>query len=503
MSLRSRLAPAALALAAVLAAAAPARAQTLAGLVEILQPGSRPAPGLGGDPFLSPIGNDAGWWAGPGLVEPRGTQFEAGWSAPLPGSGTLDSRRLAWTGVGAWRGSAGVLRVGARASALAGESRLAGDLGTLRLASRGRRLEGGARFSGLTPGLTLQVAGPLWSEGGSARFSSAGVGARLAPARWIAAQARVEDLRARQHFDSDLYGEPISAALDLAGERWQADARVLGAGGLALEGSVARSRYAPDARGRAEAGYAFRPAGTSDLDQASLSWRATPLTRLLARWTRSAFEVEGDAVWGGVRFGHVTYARAESRGWLLAVDRRSSRARLLLDAEWVEAGGAARGSIEAWPFTEATADLLGLRRIGRASAEARWWRVHAGLEQRLGGALRASGGLAWYEARADARLESWQPTFLVFGVTDFRRDAMPWRGAQLAIASLGLRAELRGVSAAVEIQQPVFGRVWERTASAAYGGGGAGAPGAGGASSGHRDLGTQVRVRLARGLGAD
>ncbi|MGH7740879.1 MAG: hypothetical protein ACRENS_02530 [Candidatus Eiseniibacteriota bacterium] len=495
---------AALAALALLLLAGGARADGVAGLIGLLQPGSRPQLGLGGDPFLSPLADGSGWWTAADLALPPGTRVGYGLSAPLPAAGSLDSRALEMVSTGALRLRGRELKLAGLAGTRSESGQFSGSSGEVSLSGQGARLDGAARLTGLVPGTTLQGIAPLWSEGGGALHSTTGLGLRVAPARALSAQTHWARVRAPEQFSSDLFGEPVAASLNLFAEQWQTDVRIAPLSRLAFEGTWARSDFSPTAPRSYAFDYQLQPRGRANVSQASAEWRATPSNRALVRWSESWLDAGGDALWGGQRFGQLNYARAASRAWLLGLEHTSRTSRVFADAEVVSANGSARGSVESWPFTSVTVALLGLRGIATAQATADWWRLHVAGEHTVRGTLRASGGLSWYDANASGTLVTWRPTFLVFGQSDLQSSALPWRRAQLGLAALGLHWGMRLLSGSLEIQQPVFAKVFTIAGSGASGGGVGSAPGAAGASSlgsparVSRTAATQIRISIER-----
>lgn len=486
----------------MLLAAGLARGDGLADLLGALGPGARPAPALGGDAFRSPLADGAGWWAASAVASPRMDRLEGEWRSPVHGASSADGRTLAWSSTrdGSW--PRGTWRWAVGASDAAGRGRVGGDAGAVRLEASGARVDGAVRVSDAAPGLTLQAATPLWSERSSARPRGAGVGVRWAPRAPCAAQAHWESFAAPERFGSTLRGESVGASLNLAGERWQADALVRAPGALALEASLARSRWRPhDARSPA-LDYQLEPAGDGGVEQASATVGGAP-QRAIVRWTHERFDVSGDGSWGGERFARLSYLRGDVHAWLAGVERSVSSGRVMLDVERGELAATGRATLETWPFTEPTIDLLGLRRIGRLQASATWWRAHAAAERTIGRAWTLQGGVAWYDATMAGELESWRPTFLAFGVTDFRSDGLPWSRAQLAVLSCGLAWSGRTMGAALELQQPVWGRAFAVDRDA--GPGGAQASGSIAEPSASRaslhESGTRLRVRITAGAG--
>ena len=475
-------------------------------ITPLLQPGSRAALGLGGDPFLSPLLDECGWWSEPGFTTSPMARVRSVASEPLTrratrGGGSLDFGETSVQMQYASRFAGRPLALSGRISSPRWNGTLAAAGGELRFIGEGSRAEAGVRVSELAPGLSAQASGPLWADGGARRTASLGAGLRYRPRPWLAAQASWREARIPEAFSSDLYGEPLAASLNLRSEQRRLDGRLALGGRIAVEGSVARTRYAPITPRTTLPRYEIAPTGTGALDQASAEIRITRGLAALTRWTRGSLDVAGDAVWGGERFGRLSYARADLESYLFAVEAHArGGARWVLDAERARARGRARLVLETWPFTSTLVDLLGLRRIGRVTAEAQWHRLHAGLDRPLGAAGRAQLGVAWYDVEPDASAESWRPVFLAFGKTDDRVDALGVRRAQLASVSLGGALRLGGMEGALALEQFVFARAFRTPPAPVESGNSQAAADAapGGAKPGGWPGGTRIELTLSR-----
>ncbi len=504
----SRMKPVAIATAAclVFGAASVARAGTAGAVFDLLRPGSHTAVGLGGDPFRSPLLDECGWWAEPGFSRAPIARVESYAGQPIaprfmPGEGDLSTGEMSWRALGA-------TRLAGRPVLLAGllaRPRFRGSFeaanGAMRFVSSGTRADGALRIESVLPGLSVQLAGPLWTDGGERRGTSLGAGLRWQATPSLTAQASWGRSREPEVARSDLYGQPIAASLNLRSERGRFDVRLTPLSWLALEGSLGRTRYAPLAPRGTAIVYQIEPGGTSRFDQATFRLSPARGVTALARWTRSGFDVNADLSWAGERFGQMNVARAESRSTLIGLQRVGrGGARVLLDVERVEANGRARVAVESWPFTPTLLDLLGLRWTGKAWAEARWTRLHAGGERALGRKARGRVGLGWYDIAPEARFESWRPMFLVFGRTDYREGRLDAHRVQLGAASLGFERPLGGLELALGVEQFVFAKAFETRRAAVPG-----APSAGGAPGVARDEpangwpgGTQIEFALSR-----
>jgi hypothetical protein len=438
-----------------------AGSQTLSDLTGLLQPGSRPSLALGGDPFRSAVDDQYGWWQELGLSREPEIGVEGVWSEPLHSEVANLQRALTGRWVVDPPGVRGRLRLGGEIFAPNWGIRWAGGDGAVRLGGSGVGGIVGARARELLPGLTVQGVSPSFGALQDVRGPAAGGGARYRFRRLAVLQASRESGRSPELLRSDLYGELIQASLNLRSERTRADAAVMLPGRMRLEGSVARNDF-QDIEGREIAPvYHLAPRGRSTVAQASVAWDSPIGWRVLGRYTRRDLELHGTAAWGGQRFSELSSATARQESYLVGAEHAPPGGpRWLLDAEMVRADARARLELETWPFTPSTIDLLGLRRIYRALGEARWHRVHVGLECPIRHAGRVGVGLAGYDIQPEGSLESWRPVFLVFGGTDRRLDRLGTRRLQLAALSLGIGLAVGASQVELAAQQFVFAKAF-------------------------------------------
>ncbi len=456
----------ALAFALLVAAHVPnaARSQAfsdLTGLTGVLQPGSRPALALGGDPFRSAVEDQDGWWPQLGLSRRSEVVVEGAWSEPLRTNVANVRRTFAGRCVAEPPFARDHVRIGGEIIAPNWGVRWAGEDGEVRLGGSGVGGIVGIRIRELIPGLTVQGVSPVFGDLRSVRGPAAGAGARYRFRRLAVVQASWEASRAPEAVRSDLYGELIEASLNLRSERAGLDAVITLPARLRVEGSVARSDF-QDLEGREVAPvYHLAPRGRSALAQASIAWQSPIGWCLLGRWTHRDLQMHGDASWGGQRFAELSSARAEQESYLVGAEHWSRRgSRWLLDAEIVRADARARLALETWPFTSTTVDLLGLRRIYRARGEAHWHRMHLGYEFPLRRTARVGLGLAGYDIEPEGTLDSWRPVFLVFGSADRQRDQLGTRRLQLAALSLGFGLAVGASRVELAAQQFVFAKAF-------------------------------------------
>lgn len=495
---------------ALLAAAhfpAPTRAQAisdLTGLTGLLQPGSRPALALGGDPFCSPVEDQDGWWQRPGLSRGQEVIVEGTWSEPL----RTDVANLQRTIAGRWAVDPSVargrVRVGGEIIAPDWGIRWAGGDGGVRLEGSGVGGTLAVRARELVPGFTVQAVSPTIGDRMGVRSTPAGVGARYRFLTIAVLQAAWETSRAPEVLRSDLYGEPIEASLNLRAERTRLDAAILLPGRLRVEGSAGWDDFRDLEARQAAPVYHLAPLGRSTLAQASVAWQSPIGWRVLGRYTHRELEIRGTASWGGQRFAEINSGRAGQESYLLGAEYVTPRgSRWLIDAETVWADARARLELETWPFTSGTVDLLGLRRIYRAQGEARWHRAHVGLVHPVRRTGLISVGLAGYDIAPAGTLESWRPMFLVFGSADREFDRLDTRRLQLVALSLGFGLAVGTTRFDLAAQQFVFAKSFQSVADAAADGA---APEPSGAVTTTDDQGSgwsgnEIRISVSRSFG--
>ena len=461
-----------LAVLALLGAPIPASAQTisdLTGLTGLLQPGSRPALAIGGDPFCSPLEDQDGWWQRMGLSRPPGVLIEGAWSEPLQSEVANERRTVSGRWVAEPPFARGHVRVAGEIMAPDWQAGWIGNDGGVRLEGSGVGGTFGARAFEVIPGLTLQGVSPTIGDLSGVRSPAAGAGARYRAGSFAVLQGSWETSRFPEMLRSDLYDEPIAASLNLRSERSRIDAAVRLPWRFRLEGSVARGDFRGLEAREVAPVYHLSPLGRSELAQGSLAWQSATRWRFLGRYTRRDLELHGTGSWGGQKFAELTAGVATQESYLLGAEHWSSRgSRWLVDVETVRANGRARVELETWPFTSTTVDLLGIRRIYRARGEATWNRAHVAHTRSIGRAAHVSVGLSGYDLMPKGSLESWRPVFLVFGMADHQYDPLTTRRLQLAAVSLGFGVAAGATRFDLAAQQFVFAKAFQsETKSAA------------------------------------
>jgi hypothetical protein len=181
---------------------------------------------------------------------------------------------------------------------------------------------------------------------------------------------------------------------------------------------------------------------------------------------------------------------------------RSHGSRWLFDIEAVRANARARAELETWPFTSATIDLLGMRRIYRVRGEAQWHRAHVGFVHPIRNTL-VSAGLSGYDIAPAGTVESWRPVFLVFGGADRQHDTLDTNRLQLVALSLGFGWTAGGTRVDLAAQQFVFAKAFRTVTRSAPDVGTtpdpSSQPSSGDSNSGWS--GVEVRASLSRSFG--
>ena len=468
-------------------------------LLDLLRPGSRPATGLAGDPFRSPFsGGDS--WAQRVLEGRPGMRAEAVSSRTLDRHGLpadLRSSRVDWIASGAPPVPGPPWTVAARLTRPEFEASWDGRSSGARLDGVARGVDVAVEAPRLLDRARVRAVMPVTRGSGGAARSPVAVELAWLGSPRLALQGGASWSRAPARVRASTEGEDFEAPLNAGLRRYQGDLWSELVPGVAIEASVSDAEIAPLEGRRVELAYQLEPAGTIRLLRGGAVWRLPFGPRLLLRRTDLRVRLEADASWGGQRFGNLNYANVDATSWLGGIQWPLRRGRALLDFESASGALQSRADVESWPFTDALADLLGARRIARGTGSLRWEVAHAALERGLYGAARVRAGLAWYDLRPEAALESWRPVFLVFGRTDEERHVLRVRRLQLGEVALG--ADLRLAGLELDLRQVVFARVRRGASAPSASPGGTGGAEGGAASSGSRALaGSRVELRIER-----
>jgi len=441
-----------------------ADAQQLTHLLEVLQPGSRLSPGLGGDPFLSPLSGQSNWWTSAAdRLHPHVTVTHIE-NAPATErltdrQGALTERRstVAWSQPFVWRDRKLYLRSTLNRFRITNNWR--GTSGVVDLDGEGSQAQVVVHVQDVLPGLSVQAGFPLWTSSTGEPVTETGFGLRWDRGRRL--QAQVSWLRTRHSGDirTDLHAEPIDFSTNLQLRRLRGDVRYRVLNRLYYEGSLQRADAdAIEPKHQHEA-YEFLPDGVGWFYQNAAVWGIHPDRQLVFRHTHANLNYDGNAYWGGQRFGRLSRLDAIVDSYLLGIQLAlNPTTRGLLDLEWVTLDGELRTWVESWPFTSALIDLLGMRKDFKVIGEVNWLRLHLGLEKAFASTdLRC--GATWYEIRPDGYLKTWLPVIAGLGQTDVRYYHLEPDRIQVAALSLGARQQLGRTTFSVALEQFVHARV--------------------------------------------
>jgi hypothetical protein len=426
----------------------------------LLQPGSRSSVGLGGDPFLSALFDETGWWATVDPAESGIMRIEGAIGEPIPSSGTDRQGAYGYESVAAeatWRPSFGARRLtlGVRAQNPDWSSVWVSSSGTVRIEEARPRARVGARLSDHRGRLALQGTARFLDSGESANAFER-LGLRVSPTRLLRLQADYGKDASLASIQSSLYDAVWGAAFNCETRTARVAVRLELPRDTAIEWAHLSADYSPDAAISRAHEYQLAPAGEASRDEITVLWRPVPAQTILARWSGLGLDATGEAFWGGERFGLLNYARGYLRAWLLGFEARRERSRFLCDVELASGEMSGRARVETWPFTDVTIDLLGVRRIYEWDCSGEWMRIHGAAERAVAGRHRVRGGLSWYRLWPHAALDDWSPAFLVFGSRDRKHWDLEIKRADLSIVSLGSQIDLRAVRVRFDVQQILY-----------------------------------------------
>jgi hypothetical protein len=427
--------------------------------IDLLSPGSRAAPGLGGDPFASPLRGAPSWWTvdAPAAGRSLGASYQS--SQPLP-SGSFTLERSAWRAFGSAEGT--VLGRRLMVSAVREDPRWSGNVAGASTRTDGVVERGGfgigARVDDVVPGLALAATAPVQSNGAGGT-TPLGVGARLDVAGVVATQISWSRARTEPQLTVAALDQWLAAGADLEHASLAADIEARIGSSISAELGLRREWLSP-ASGSFPSGFALAAEGTARQWQSGVVIRPSAGLRLLLRRTEGSGEGSGTAAKDGLRFGRVNYLRGRLDSWLGGADWTRGARRGLAEIEHFQIEGGGRGSVESWPFTSTLVDLLAARRNFLAEAEIDGWRAHAGAEFGRANGSRWRVGLGAYDLVTRASLIGWQPSFLVFGVSDRTEDVLGIHRVQLASVSAGATLRMMRCELAADVQQFVFAKTF-------------------------------------------
>ncbi len=470
---------------------------------DLLQPGSRPSIGMGGDPFQSVFDDNTGWWGRFAGTDRR--QFTMGGFLGEPVSksvtdsrGSASRRQLSWA-------YSEQISWGDQPIRSTGRFLRPGITGSVELESFAldfeedlSRIDLAVRIPDLAERLTLQASGPVWLGEDIPPLAAGRFGFRFRFLPQVELQGDWGHDALPQDFSFRVEQDVSSTSVNLWRESVHLGTRVTAPFGFRISGFITQRSYGTIRDINKDFTYQLEPDGDAESQEFDILWRRDSGLALLTRWTRNELNAEGEAHWGGQRFGLLSYAEGVVESFLLGIEWRfESGGRIVADYEDVSAAGRVRLRVEFWPFTPTTVDLLGPRRTFKGTASAEWSRYHIGAEKSFGRKWSGELGLNGYDIAPQGRLESWRPSFLVFGAADKQTEVLSLSRIRLGILSAGISADIGKLKAAVQLQQVVFVSLNDKPDQ--KGGAGQGSTGEGN-TDGSSDLalfdGTQVGFSL-------
>ena len=448
----------------------PASGQSAGTLLSVLHGGSHAAPGLGGDPFLSSMDDETGWWGhlpgdAPNRISLRQIDYtpvsvETDRKVQVLGANaTLISAAKRWV-----RGSRAFI---GQLDYCTPRSRFAWHQGDARIhvSSEGSEAQGWLRLERLIPGITVQGGATLWREAALGTTQQQSIGLRGSWQSRLIGQVMHIRERHPQEVRGYLLDDLIPLTLNLQASASHYEARCRLPWELAIEGSFRHTLFAEiDSLSSAEA-YELMPEGLADHWWAALHWRPRRDLGLLLRRSGLWLETTAHTYLAGMLFGKLKYLQGGLDAWMFAADYQlSAGTRLIADVEWSDLHGKTYGHIESWPFTSTVIDLLGVKQKFKAEITADWVRWHGGFTQEVGtGSI--SGGFNWYDIRPKMEAMTWQRV-LAIGWHNVHEYELRGCRASLAALSLGFTWPYRNLRLDAGIQQFIFARttgdLWEK-----------------------------------------
>ena len=436
-----------------------AQAQPTDILLDFLHWNSHRQIALGGDPFLSPLAGQTGWWhqdlleGGPGL-RLENLQFLPVTPRLTAGEGRLEtvSSRLGGGWLAEVRGRR--LKVGVALESLRGSLGVTGDLASLRLEESGRVLTGLARIENVVPGLDLQVAAPL--ARGHTRLSgnelALGFRFNLLNRLWIGAQRERWGTGLRAVADLDQ--ETVNAPLNLRSESVVLRGRVDLPLHFSLAAMVAESDHTPR-KEFSDQGEDFQPQAWSQFRRQSLTWGREGRLGLVLRRGDGSLKAAGAGYWEGQRYLRLSHTTGELESYLLGLQLRlNGGGRLLVDFETGDFSAFVRVDVDSWRFAAWQEAWLGAKKVIQIEGEGRWERYHLGYTAPPG-TWNWQVGLNHYELFPDAFSESWIHVPLV-RPQDYERNDFARHRMSLGALSCGVAHELGFGEFFVKVHQFVY-----------------------------------------------
>ena len=184
----------------------------------------------------------------------------------------------------------------------------------------------------------------------------------------------------------------------------------------------------------------------ASLQQAMGSWHWSLL------YDRGTVESTSDFYHEGNTFGESSFSDAHTEGVYLRFARKTEQ------DEGVGAYGGYRtfqgtlvGNLQSWPFFSILQSVIANRINFRMTGSVDYW--HVGVENTWHfGSIAVRTSVTYYDVKPDISLQSWQPLFLVVGVSQFTENRLEVIHAGLGQLELAVRlnagefdAELRGM----------------------------------------------------------
>jgi len=414
-------------------------------MLGVLMSGGADASGVLPDAFRSSVSRDGGLWSvcpavgGPAVelerrhLEPLTRRLTAGEGAAF--DRTTTARYLHPLAYRAWD-----VQLGASLSRADASSWADGVDGATRLDHEGSVLGVSLRAHNRRLGLEILAVGPLARTASGLPGERTGGAVRFAPDRRLVLQASHGLEASRAGLGGRVIDDPVAFDLNAGQRTWRAG--IAAGPWRRLACDLAWTDTTIDPLDEITDAHRYELSPTS----AHTGWRGAATMDLGAGHdvvlglAEKETEVEAGACWGGQKFGWLNYLESRLRTRILGW-RWASRGswRIQTEWEWSRLEARARAKVESWPFTSTVVDLMGIKQIAYGELELDWDRVSCLYARESAGTSLSLGG-AYYRISPRARLETWQPAFLVFGRTDYR--LREWDVTRIDLGALLLKAEV-------------------------------------------------------------
>ena len=388
-----------------------AQARPADSILNFLQQGSRPDLGLGGDPFLSPLLRQSGWWDQDLLDDLSDVQLRNYQYLPVTRrlSGGDSEIEFAYTQLGGryvverWDRK---LHLGLSITSARASAELNGDLASVGLGESGGSLAGIARLEQIVPGLSAQISFPLGES--SSRRSGEGLryGFHYALMERLFLTSAWSRWDSQESILAQLDDEVVDSPLNLKVDNIHHGARLNIWRSLAFEMSLRESDYL--ASNELSGGeYEFLPEAWSMSRQQSLEWGGESGLRVLLRHSDAQLNGSGGGYWAGQRYLRVSHTHADLESILGAIQiSMGQRRRLIADMEFGDFDAFGRIGVDSWRFASWEQAWSGAKKVIQVDGKGRWERYHVGYESPWG-AWDLGGGLSYYEIYPQGYSESW------------------------------------------------------------------------------------------------